>query len=68
MGQVVRDMEANLNVINCQNPPCPLRQDCTLKSALHQAGLKFLEVLDQVTLTDITGNQRAYRQLLNIPH
>src|SRR5689334_22674837 len=34
IGDVLRMTEANETVIDCFNPPCPLRQKCLLKTAL----------------------------------
>jgi Rrf2 family nitric oxide-sensitive transcriptional repressor len=64
IGAVVRDMEANLELIDCNTPPCPLNCGCRLKGILGQAAAAFLEVLDRYTLADITDNPQQLRQLL----
>jgi Rrf2 family nitric oxide-sensitive transcriptional repressor len=64
IGAVVRDMEANLELIDCNTPPCPLNRGCRLKGILGQAANAFLEVLDRYTLADITENPQQLRQLL----
>lgn len=53
LGQVVRDMEARLQIVDCEKPPCPLRGGCRLKGVLDRAGEAFLAELDTQTLADM---------------
>lgn len=65
IGQVVRQMEATLDVVNCQAPsPCPIRSGCQLKSILNLATDAFLEVLDQYTVADLNQRPRQLKKLL----
>lgn len=69
LGQVVRDMENRLQIIDCNQPPCPLRGSCRLKGILHQAGEAFLQVLDGYSLADLVeqpGQLQQLRQLLRL--
>ncbi len=54
IGDVVRNMEARLDIVDCNSPsPCPIKPNCQLKSILQQAGNAFLDVLDQYTIADL---------------
>jgi Rrf2 family transcriptional regulator, nitric oxide-sensitive transcriptional repressor len=54
VGDVVRDMDENLEVINCNAPSaCAILSDCRLKDALNDARDAFMATLDQVTLADL---------------
>ena len=66
IGEIVRQMEANLDVVNCESPfPCPIKPDCQLKSILHKAGDAFLNVLDQYTIADLQQSSDQLKVLLN---
>lgn len=67
VGQVVRDMEARLQIIDCHNPPCPLRGACQLKGVLDQAADAFLSVLDRHTLAGLRHSPGQLRRLLALP-
>jgi len=66
LGQVVRDMENRLQIIDCNQPPCPLSGNCRLKGILDQAGQAFLQVLDQYSLADLSKRPEQLRELLRI--
>lgn len=55
VGQVVRDFEGEDEVVDCENPPCPLRGACRLRSALRRAHEAFLAELDRVPLHSLVG-------------
>ena len=57
VGQVVRDMEATLDVIDCVKHDCPLTSGCLLKGALNRATRAFLATLDGYTLADLVRNR-----------
>jgi len=64
IGDVVRSMEARLDVVDCNSPaPCPIKPNCRLKSILQQAGDAFLEVLDNYTIADL---QQKPAELINL--
>lgn len=56
IGEVVRKVEPNFNIVECfsksSSQTCTIISICSLKMALHDAGQKFLEVLDGYTLAD----------------
>ncbi len=67
VGRVVRDMEARLHIIDCQEPPCPLHGACRLKGLLDEAAEAFLAVLDQHTLADVNHAPEQTLRLLRLP-
>jgi len=55
IGEVVRHMEPNFDIVECfnvDNPACVLIPACALKSALHKATNEFMRVLDDFTLAE----------------
>ncbi|MFD7660189.1 RrF2 family transcriptional regulator [Actinosynnema sp. NPDC059797] len=50
VGAVVRALEGDEEVVDCEGQPCPLRGGCHLRTALRQAQQAFLAVLDGVTV------------------
>jgi len=63
IGDVVRNAEVNLNVVECfdaKTNTCPIFAVCELKSVLGEALNAFLSVLDGYTLADLlTGRHRT---------
>lgn len=67
IGDVVRQMEATLDIVNCQSPsPCPIRSGCQLKSILNLAADAFLDVLDQYTVSDLNQRPAQLRKMLDL--
>jgi len=65
VGDVVRQMEENLDIVNCNEPVCPIESVCILREALDEARDAFLAVLDEYTLADlIDRRKRKLRMLL----
>ena len=66
IGDVVRNMEAKLEIVDCKSPSiCPILPKCQLKQVLNEARDAFLQVLDQYTLQDL---QHRPEQLKNLLH
>jgi Rrf2 family nitric oxide-sensitive transcriptional repressor len=66
IGDVVREMETRLDVIDCNSPsPCPIQPNCELKSILVQAGEAFLTVLDNFTIADLQQDSSKLKTLLH---
>lgn len=67
IGDVVRHTEKTLTIINCKEPPCPIRTACDLRSVLSEACDAFLAVLERYTLQDLTDRKQgaALRRLLS---
>ncbi|CAN5725475.1 nitric oxide-sensing transcriptional repressor NsrR [soil metagenome] len=72
IGMVLRELEGEAELVDCETQACRLKQDCVLRSAL-QAGLRaFYSSMDTYTLTDISGGAtgeqivRMHRNILTI--
>ena len=65
IGQVVRAMESNMDIIDCSKPPCPLVSNCALKGILNQAMTAFMQALDQHTLAELTLKPQQIKTLLD---
>lgn len=60
VGDVVRLTEGPLDVVECFNPEkntCPLMGVCRLSKKIKEATHAFMEVLDDVTIADISANR-----------
>jgi Rrf2 family transcriptional regulator, nitric oxide-sensitive transcriptional repressor len=69
LGAVVRDMEAELGVVEClteEGGHCVIAPACKLKGLLQQATDAFLETLDQHTLEDVLRQPQPVARLLRI--
>ena len=58
LGQVIRDAEANLRLVECfdrATNTCPIAPACTLKRMLAEALEAFMGTLDAYTLADVVG-------------
>ncbi|MCR9262315.1 MAG: Rrf2 family transcriptional regulator [Pseudomonadaceae bacterium] len=64
VGDVVRNMEVTLDVIDCAAGNCPLLPACLLKGALDEATDAFLDTLDGYTIADLTKNRSAFIKLV----
>ncbi|MEV0006426.1 Rrf2 family transcriptional regulator [Micromonospora sp. NPDC050980] len=53
VGRVVRAFEGDGEVVNCNEPACPLVAGCRLRGELRRAQAAFLAVLDEVRLGDL---------------
>lgn len=66
IGDVVRDMEENINLVECfnaKNQSCPLLPACTLKSVLAEARRNFFDTLDRYTLADLLVSKSSLRKI-----
>ncbi len=66
IGDVVRVMEGQLDVINCFTPLCPIAPTCKLRNVLSEATNAFISVLDNYSIKDLIQNEQPLRKLLNI--
>ena len=53
LGEIVRILQGNHQIVECNTPPCVLRSHCGLKSILDQALECFYQSLDQYTLGEV---------------
>lgn len=70
IGQVVRDTEDRLDVIECLHRAgyCRIERACVLRGALSEAIEAFLSVLDTYTLADLIKPHKALSLLLFDEH
>ena len=66
VGAVVRVMESNLKVVDCDNPFCRIQPACKLQGVLAEAMNAFLAVLDDYTLDDLLHNRDELIRLLSV--
>ncbi len=53
LGQVVRILQQDSQVVECNTPPCVLRKNCGVKGILDDAVEQFYASLDQYTLSEV---------------
>lgn len=53
LGQVVRILQQDSQVVECNTPPCVLRKNCGLKGILDNAVEQFYASLEQYTLSEV---------------
>jgi len=68
LGDLIRQFEANMDLINCDEPVCPVRGNCALKRALREAQEAFVRSLNQYTLTDLIANTKGLAELIAVEH
>lgn len=66
IGQVIRDLEHNLNGVDCNTPGCRLQPVCKLTRALQVGMAAFLVAMDDFTLADLVSNAPELIAILNI--
>ena len=66
VGEVVRKMEKNLDVVECMgpDPDCLITPVCRLQKTFRNASRAFLEVLDEQTLASVVENENELCALL----
>lgn len=53
LGEIVRILQGNQQIVECNTPPCVLRSQCGLKGILDQALESFYQSLDRYTLGEV---------------
>ena len=53
VGEAVRTLQGENQIVECNNPPCVLRSQCGLKGILDQALEQFYQYLNQYTLGEV---------------
>ncbi|MFV5311751.1 Rrf2 family transcriptional regulator [Acinetobacter schindleri] len=53
LGQIVRILQQDSQVVECNTPPCVLRKNCGLKGILDDAVEQFYASLDQYMLSEV---------------
>ena len=63
---VIELMEATLAPVNCDDPVCIIKKNCTLKNILFEAQRQFLEHVEHYTLADLAEPAVSIISLLNM--
>lgn len=53
VGEIVRTLQGEQPIVECQNPPCVLLSHCGLKGILNHAVENFYQTLNQHTLAEV---------------
>lgn len=59
IGEVVVAMENRLSPVDCDQPPCILKRNCKLKTALDKASAAFIAELNHYNLADLNDEHLA---------
>jgi len=59
LGEVLRALEPTHSLVDCETPPCVLRQRCAVKGALDQALAAFYASLNEHTLAELCRSRTA---------
>ena len=68
IADVVRDMEDDLNLVECfcQGGSCVIKPMCKLKTALNQALAAYLDTLERYTLLDLLRPRNELAEVLGM--
>lgn len=65
IGDVIRELENEKQMINCERPACPAARACALRDVVQQAQDACFDVLDGYTLHDVIHHHKlALSELL----
>lgn len=70
LGHIVRVLQGDVEIVECNSPPCVLRPHCGLKGILDDAVEQFYQSLDQYTVADVlkTPHHTTKKVLSDIPN
>lgn len=66
VGELIRDLEGEAEVVDCDSPACPLRGTCGLRGALRRAREAFYAELDRVRIGDLVAPRNGDTVLLEL--
>ncbi|NNH37801.1 RrF2 family transcriptional regulator [Acinetobacter terrae] len=67
LGHIVRILQGNNQIVECNTPPCVLRSNCGLKSILDQALEQFYQSLDHYRLVDVLDKSSSSKVATSSP-
>ncbi|WP_425916471.1 RrF2 family transcriptional regulator [Acinetobacter sp. TSRC1-2] len=67
LGQIVRILQGNNQIVECNTPPCVLRSNCGLKGILDQALEQFYQSLDHYRLGDVLDQSSSSKVATSSP-
>lgn len=59
LGDIVRMLQGNQPIVECNSPPCVLRSSCGLKGILDSAVEQFYQSLNQYTLAQVLNTSTS---------
>lgn len=67
LGHIVRILQGNNQIVECNTPPCVLRSNCGLKGILDQALEQFYQSLDHYRLVDVLDQSSSSKVATSPP-
>lgn len=67
LGQIVRILQGNNQIVECNTPPCVLRSNCGLKGILDQALEQLYQSLDHYRLSDVLDQSSSSKVATSSP-
>ena len=67
LGHIVRILQGDAQIVECNTPPCVLRSRCGLKGILDHALIQFYQSLDQYTVADVLNTPPHYQKVIHSP-
>lgn len=64
VGEVIRTLQGNPRLIDCNSPACILKPHCHLKSVLDHALEHFYQYLNQYSVSECIGSQKVIKGIL----
>lgn len=61
LGDILRALEGDSQIVECNTPPCVLRSQCGLKGVLNSAVEQFYHSLNQYTLRDVLNQPSSHQ-------
>jgi Rrf2 family transcriptional regulator, nitric oxide-sensitive transcriptional repressor len=66
IGELVRELEKDMSIVDCHGLDCRLRGGCSLKTALDRAGHAFIASLNEVTLADLLSDKLMRQEFSSV--
>lgn len=67
LGEMVRILQGEAPIVECNTPPCVLRSHCGLKGILDQAVEQFYHILNQYTVAEVLERSQSATPSQNSP-
>ena len=67
LGHIVRILQGNNQIVECNTPPCVLRSNCGLKDILDQALEQFYQSLNHYRLVDVLDQSSSSKVATSSP-
>lgn len=67
IGAVVRELEGQRQMIDCERPKCPAMRACRLRDIMREAQTACLSTMDNYTLSDVVDDRRSQLDSLLAP-